>query len=89
MTVHVPDLVAASAAPAAPAASAAPRRAVAPATLDVVWHVAAVAFIWLTSLAIAALWVAGGGVQAVLGGGAEAANTPTVASVVHAAAPAR
>lgn len=33
------------------------------------------AFIWLTSLAIAALWVAGGGVQAVLGGGAEAANT--------------
>ena len=33
------------------------------------------AFIWLTSLAIAALWVAGGGVQAVLGGGAESANT--------------
>lgn len=72
MTVHVPDLVAAS---AASAASAVPRRAVAPATLDAVWHAAAVAFIWLTSLAIAALWVAGGGVQAVLGGGAEAANT--------------
>ncbi|WP_448231074.1 ferredoxin reductase family protein [Microbacterium lacticum] len=74
MTVHVPDLVAASA-PSAPAASAAPRRAVAPATLDAAWHAAAVAFIWLTSLAIAALWVAGGGVQAVLGGGAESANT--------------
>ena len=43
--------------------------------LDAVWHAAAVVFIWLTSLAIAALWVAGGGVQAVLGGGAEAANT--------------
>lgn len=74
MTVHVPDLVAASA-PSAPAASAAPRRAVAPTTLDAAWHAAAVAFIWLTSLAIAALWVAGGGVQAVLGGGAESANT--------------
>lgn len=88
MTVHVPDVVAASAL-AAPAAPAPARRAVAPASLDAVWHAAAVAFIWLTSLAIAALWVAGGGVQAVLGGGAEAANTPTVASVVHAAAPAR
>lgn len=68
MTVRVPDLAAAS-------APASPRRAVAPAALDAGWHVAAVAFIWLTSLAIAALWVAGGGVQAVIGGGAEAADT--------------
>ena len=68
MTVRVPDLAAAS-------APASPRRTVAPAALDAGWHVAAVAFIWLTSLAIAALWVAGGGVQAVIGGGAEAADT--------------
>lgn len=36
------------------------------------WQAAGVVVIWLTSLFVAALWVAGGGLQATIGGGAEA-----------------
>lgn len=39
------------------------------------WHAGAVAAIWLTSLFVAGLWVAGGGVDAVLAGGAGALDT--------------
>src|SRR6478735_2930733 len=48
-----------------PAVSTGPRRAAA-------WNAGAIVAIWLTSLFVAALWVAGGGVDAVLGGGADA-----------------
>lgn len=40
-----------------------------------VWNAAAVTVIWATSLMVIALWVAGGGVQSVLAGGAETLNT--------------
>lgn len=47
-----------------------PRRSAGP-----VWNAAAVTVIWGTSLVVTALWVAGGGVQSVLAGGAETLNT--------------
>ncbi|TXK15055.1 oxidoreductase [Microbacterium saccharophilum] len=40
-----------------------------------VWNAAAVAVIWVTSLVVVALWVADAGVQAIVGGGAEALTT--------------
>ena len=39
------------------------------------WHVAATTVIWVTSLVVAALWVSGGGVQALFSGSAETLNT--------------
>ena len=39
------------------------------------WHAAATAVIWLTSLFVVALWVAGGGVTATLGFNAETLTT--------------
>ncbi|MFB7884018.1 ferric reductase-like transmembrane domain-containing protein [Microbacterium sp. NPDC056057] len=50
-----------------PSVSTGPRRAA-------MWNGGAIVVIWLTSLFVAALWVSGGGVDAVLGGGAEALN---------------
>lgn len=50
-----------------PSVSTGPHRAAA-------WNAGAIVVIWLTSLFVAALWVSGGGVDAVLGGGAEALN---------------
>lgn len=38
------------------------------------WHVGAVVVVWATSLYVAALWVGGGGVDALLGGGTDALN---------------
>ncbi|MCC4249919.1 MULTISPECIES: ferredoxin reductase family protein [Microbacterium] len=40
-----------------------------------VWHLAATAIIWLTSLVVVALWVAGGGLQALIALDAETLNT--------------
>lgn len=39
------------------------------------WNIAATAVIWATSLFVAALWVAGGGVQSLLAGGGETLTT--------------
>ncbi|MET2011849.1 ferredoxin reductase family protein [Microbacterium chocolatum] len=39
------------------------------------WNLGAVLFLWGTSLFVALLWVLGGGIDAVLAGGAEALNT--------------
>lgn len=39
------------------------------------WNIAATATIWLTSLLVIAIWVAGGGIEAVAGWGAETLNT--------------
>ena len=39
------------------------------------WHAGATIAIWATSLFVAALWVAGGGVEALFGGGAESWTT--------------
>lgn len=39
------------------------------------WNLAATAIIWLSSLAVVALWVAGGGIQALVGMDAETLNT--------------
>src|SRR6478735_1165567 len=50
-----------------PSVSTGPRRAA-------IWNGGAIVVTWLTSLFVAALWVSGGGVDAVLGGGAEALN---------------
>lgn len=38
------------------------------------WHVGAVIAVWSTSLFVATLWVCGGGIDALLGGGADALN---------------
>ena len=43
------------------------------------WHAAATAVIWLTSLFVVALWVAGGGITATLGFNAETLNDPRAA----------
>lgn len=58
------------AAPAAPA-----RFAVRRAPRTALWHAAATAVIWLTSLFVVALWVAGGGISATLGFNAETLTT--------------
>lgn len=54
----------------APATSAARAR-----TRYLAWHTGAVITIWATSLFVCALWVSGGGVDAVLAGGAATLNT--------------
>lgn len=59
--------VSAPPAPAVPLAHRPARRAL--------WHAAATAVIWLTSLFVVALWVAGGGVTATLGFDAETLTT--------------
>ena len=60
------------AAPPAPAAARHPSPVVRRPAAAAAWNLGAVGAIWLTSLCVAALWVAGGGVDAVLGGGGEA-----------------
>jgi predicted ferric reductase len=59
--------IAAPAAPARTAVHRAPRTAL--------WHAGATAVIWLTSLFVVALWVAGGGISATLGLNAETLTT--------------
>ncbi|MCL1871531.1 MAG: ferredoxin reductase family protein [Promicromonosporaceae bacterium] len=49
------------------------------------WHAAAVTVIWATSIAVAALWLHGGGVQALLRGGGEALTTAGRATGLAAA----
>src|SRR6478752_4625149 len=65
MTTYAP-----TSAPAVAGARDTRRRATSP-----VWNAAAVGVIWLTSLFVVALWVAGGGLQAVAGGTGETLTT--------------
>ena len=58
-----------------PASTAPARVAVQRSPRTAVWHAAATAVIWLTSLFVVALWVAGGGITATLGFNAETLTT--------------
>lgn len=60
--------------PSAPVVPRHPSAVTAPHSATAAWNAGAVVAIWLTSLFVAALWVAGGGIDAVLSGGAEAVN---------------
>ena len=61
--------------PAAPATAAQPLSARRPRRPRQAWNIAATTVIWLTSLFVVALWVSGGGIQALLGVNGETLTT--------------